>query len=452
MSASFRGHLSLAVDGSGNVYVGDSGHGRVRKVTGDGIITTVAGNGSPFGSDGGQATASGLSPAGIALDGGGNLYIVDTGTARIRKVSPGGIISTIAGNGYTSYFGDGGPATLATISNANDVAVDTGGNLYIAESNRIQMVGTNGVINSIAGGTTPSPSVSVTGIASGRNGQIYVAINSGIGLMAATGKTFFPPPMVIAYRTASDFPPISTTLGQGGWVEIIGSYLSSTWRSWASTDFSGINAPISLDGTSVTIGGQPAFISYVSPGQINAQVPTNSGTGRQPMVITTKTGTATTLEPLGIPLGPTINPSAPGLLAPISFPSLVGLGARTLAAVFPDGVTYVLPTGFIPGVPSRPARGGDTITLYGIGFGPVNPSTPAGQIVQASNALQLPLQVYLPSLGNAALSVSYAGMVPGVVGLYQFNVTLPKTIPTPYTLLVVTLEGVTAGGAFLSTQ
>jgi uncharacterized protein (TIGR03437 family) len=199
----------------------------------------------------------------------------------------------------------------------------------------------------------------------------------------------------------------------------------------------------------VTIGGQSAFISYISPGQINAQVPTSIGTGPQPMVVTTKAGTTSTLGENGGALGPIINPSAPSILSPLSFPGLPGVFARPMVAVFPDGVTYALPTGFIPGVPSRPAKGGDTITFYGVGFGAVTPNTPAGQIAQTSNDLQLPVQV---SVGTGTVPVSYAGLVPGVVGLYQFNVTLPKTIATPYAGVSVTVGGVYAAGGVLSTQ
>jgi uncharacterized protein (TIGR03437 family) len=100
-----------------------------------------------------------------------------------------------------------------------------------------------------------------------------------------------------------------------------------------------------------------------------------------------------------------------------------------VVALFPDGVTYVLPTGAIPDVQSRPAKAGDTITLYGIGFGPTTPSTSAGQVTPASNSLALPVKITL-SYGefNTPLqaTTTYTGLAPGIVGLYQFNVVIPQ--------------------------
>ncbi len=100
-------------------------------------------------------------------------------------------------------------------------------------------------------------------------------------------------------------------------------------------------------------------------------------------------------------------------------------GISYAAAVFSDGTTYVLPTGAIAGVPSRPAQAGDTITFYGVGFGPTTPSTPAGQIVQAGNTLISKLQVFFDDTSFPG-TVTYAGLAPGYLGVYQFNVTVPK--------------------------
>src|SRR5207249_3913068 len=136
----------VAVDGAGNLFIADTGNQRIRKVSPAGTITTVAGNGTfgPSG-DGGPATSAQLSyPAGVAVDGAGNLFIVDTGNQRIRKVSPAGMITTVAGNGTYGPSGDGGAATSAQFgfSGPTDVAVDSAGNLFIADSgnNRIREV------------------------------------------------------------------------------------------------------------------------------------------------------------------------------------------------------------------------------------------------------------------------------------------------------------------------
>jgi hypothetical protein len=148
----------MAADGAGNLYIATPGGSRVRMVSPDGIITTIAGTGiQGFSGDGGPATSARLrSPTGIAVDGAGNLYIADPHDNRIRKVTPAGIISTVAGNGVSGFSGDGGPATSAQLSEPGDVAVDGAGNLFILDSlnNRIRKVTPDGVIATVAGNGT----------------------------------------------------------------------------------------------------------------------------------------------------------------------------------------------------------------------------------------------------------------------------------------------------------
>jgi uncharacterized protein (TIGR03437 family) len=142
----------IALDVAGDLYIADAGNNRVRKISG-GVITTIAGNGQRgFAGDGGPAMSASLSyPYGIALDSAGNLYIADGGNSRIRKVSRG-IITTVAGNGTAGFSGDGGPATLAAINGPGGLAVDTAGNLLISEenNNRIRKV-SSGIITTVAG-------------------------------------------------------------------------------------------------------------------------------------------------------------------------------------------------------------------------------------------------------------------------------------------------------------
>ena len=126
-----------------------------------------------------------------------------------------------------------------------------------------------------------------------------------------------------------------------------------------------------------------------------------------------------------------------GLLAP---PAFILKGSQNVVALFANTLTYVLPVNLAGVVTSR-ARAGDTITLYGIGFGTVTPDTPAGQIVQQTNALQSALQVFFAGI---PASVSYAGFAPGYVGLYQFNVLVPTVAASDTVPLTFTLAG-TAG-------
>ncbi|HVA99235.1 MAG TPA: PKD domain-containing protein, partial [Bacteroidia bacterium] len=146
----------VAVDASGNVYIGDYGNNRIREVNySTGIITTIAGNGTAgFSGDGGAATAAELNnPQGVAVDTYGNVYIADFINSVIRKVNTSGIISTIAGNTTMGYLGDGSAATAAELSGPVSVAIDASGNVYIGDYNNnvIRKVNTSGIISTIAG-------------------------------------------------------------------------------------------------------------------------------------------------------------------------------------------------------------------------------------------------------------------------------------------------------------
>jgi sugar lactone lactonase YvrE len=125
----------LAFDARGDLYLSEAGNSRIRRIDTNGIITTVAGNGSRgFGGDGGAATAAKLnSPWGLALDAAGNLYIADAGNGRIRRVDPSGIITSVAGDGVSGYDGDGGPATATALNYPTGVAVDGGGDVFVSE-------------------------------------------------------------------------------------------------------------------------------------------------------------------------------------------------------------------------------------------------------------------------------------------------------------------------------
>ncbi len=153
--AQLRSPSGVAVDDSDNLYIADTGNHRVRKVDSMGTISTIAGTGERgFGGDGGPAVQAQLaSPSGVAVDGAGNLFIADTRNQRIRKVDSSGTISTVAGTGEFGFGGDGGPATEAQLSNPAGMAVDGAGNLYIADlrDHRIRKVDSTGTISTVAG-------------------------------------------------------------------------------------------------------------------------------------------------------------------------------------------------------------------------------------------------------------------------------------------------------------
>ena len=381
---------SVAVDAAGNVYIADTNNSRILKVVPSGsitITTTIAGLDSGawgYSGDGGPATSAQLNyPFGVALDAAGNLFIADTNNQRIRRVSAAtGVITTVAGTRFSRYTGDGGSATSAELSFPRVVLVDPHGNIYVSDTQ-------NQVIRLM---TAAAPAI--TGVIS----------SSGFGGFKAVAP--------------------------GTFIEIYGSNLAADTLNWGNF-FSGGNAPTSLAGTKVTIGGQPAFIAYAGPGQVNALVPSNVGTGPQQVTVTTAIGTSS-------PFTVTVNPTAAGMLAP-GYLNIGGV--QYVGALFSDYQTFVAPPGVIPGYVSRRAKPGDVIVIFGIGFGPVTPNIPAGQIYSGNSQLATapPLQIFF---GSTPATLQYSGLAPSLVGVYQLNVVVPNIAPSDAVPVTFTLGGV----------
>jgi sugar lactone lactonase YvrE len=190
-AASFKLPTGGAVDAAGNVYVADQGNNRIRKITAAGVVTTLAGAAAGY-VDGTGTAASFSDPRAVAVDKAGNVYVADGINQRIRKVTPAGVVTTLAGSG-TFAFTDGTGAA-ASFANPSDVAVDLAGNVYVADrgNHAIRMVTATGIVSTVAG--TGSPSFSSfdnpTGIAVDLAGNVYVADTSNhrIQRVAASGK------------------------------------------------------------------------------------------------------------------------------------------------------------------------------------------------------------------------------------------------------------------------
>jgi uncharacterized protein (TIGR03437 family) len=218
----------------------------------------------------------------------------------------------------------------------------------------------------------------------------------------------------------------------GSWLEIKGASLATDKRLWTGNDFSGANAPTKLDGTSSFINSKSAYVYYISSEQIDVQAPADPATGNAHITVSNCAGTSApiSLEKRAI---------APGLLAPASF--RVGdlrSGKQYLVALFPDSSVYVGNEGFISGIASRPAKPGDRIITYGVGFGDVVPAIDPGIVVAGGN--NIPNLTF--QFGSAPATVEYAGLVPGNIGLYQFNVVVPD-VPDGDQQITVKVNGVT---------
>jgi uncharacterized protein (TIGR03437 family) len=305
---------------------------------------------------------------------------------------------------YTYKFNWTAPAT-----NVGTVTLYVAGN---AVTGQLVVSNTNTYTSSLqlspsAGGTTPPPANTPT-------------ITSG-GVVSAGAFGGF------------------TSAAPGSWIEIYGTNLAASTYSWAGSDFNGTAAPTKINGVTVTIGGQPCYVSYTSAGQINAQVPANVGTGPQPIVVTNANGSSA-------PYTMTVNALQPGLLAPAAF--IVG-GKQYVGAFNATQTSFIMPPGAVPGVSSAYAKPGDIVVIYGVGFGGVTPSTVlgAGQIVGAANSLANPFSV---SIGGANAPLAYYGLAAGFVGLYQFNITVPQIANNDFAPLTFSLAG-SAGSQTLYT-
>src|ERR1700722_17329808 len=180
-SAQFNLPLGLTLDSSGNMYIVDSVNQRIRKISG-GNISTVAGNGTGgYTGDGAAATsAEMLNPSSVAVDSSGNLYIADTANHVIRMVTSGGTISTFAGSNVGGYAGDGGPAIDAELEFPTGVAVDKGGNVYIADSgNNVIREISGGNINTIVGGVAGQLLNDPESVLVDSSGNLYISEQSG---------------------------------------------------------------------------------------------------------------------------------------------------------------------------------------------------------------------------------------------------------------------------------
>jgi hypothetical protein len=189
------------VDASDNLYIADSGNNRLRKVGTNGIISTVAGNATNgYWGDGGAATNAELNyPAGVALDPVGNLFIVDRLNNRIREIATDGLITTAAGNGTAAFSGDGGAATNACVNEPSGMAVDSSGDLFIADTgnNRIREV-----IN-------PGPTLQLTNISAANAGAYDVVVANAYGSVTSR----------VAVLTVA-LPPLAASLNGGQGVQL----------------------------------------------------------------------------------------------------------------------------------------------------------------------------------------------------------------------------------------
>jgi uncharacterized protein (TIGR03437 family) len=427
---------ALAVDALGNLYFADSTNQRVRRIGVNGVITTVAGNGvDGFSGDGGSAVSASLGfPLGVAFDNAGNLYVADGDNNRIRRIAPGGIISTVAGNGHGGFSGDGGPATAASLNIPSDVAVDSAGNLYIADAgdNRVRKVDTAGIITTVAGTGTdgysgdggPSTQAMLNypwGLAVDGAGTVYISdrVNSRVRIISG-------PPMGApsiqssAALNAASFR--NQALAPGETVTLFGSNFALGRAAAPSAPL-----PTTLGQTRVTFNGISAPLFYLSPGQINAQVPFEVGAGVVSIQVT-RGGSASAISTSQV------SASSPGIF-------IMDQSTSAGAILHAD---FSLVSG------ASPARAGEIVAIYATGLGALQSPVKTGDA--APNGPRPTASIPTVSVGGLPAVVSYSGLAPGFVGLYQVNVTIPAGLQPGLQPVQINMGGTASNTATVATR
>jgi uncharacterized protein (TIGR03437 family) len=503
--------IDVAVDGSSNLYVADFTNNRIRKVTPDGKITTVAGNGMPgYTGDGGPATAATLFlPSGVAVDATGNLYIADTGNSVVRRVTPGGLITTIAGSGVgIPASGDGGVATSAQMSPLH-VALDAAGNIYVSDSlnDRIRMLtpktvtaaslalvsgnnqsgapgatlssnlvvkisdsSKNPVPNVIvnfavtpagAAVVTPSPAItladgtaSVSVVLGNQTGAITVTASvSGLTSVAfsLTAKPAVSPtaPLISSGGVVSAglSLPAVTAVSPNAIVSIFGQNFApaGTSSQVGTGDLVNGKLPTTFAGVCVNFGSVPAPILAVFPTQLNVVVP-QIPPGPTSIQVTNKCGTAT--QETSVAVTATAQAAAPEFF----YFTHNADGTAPIAAL--DAVTgaYIGKSGLLAGVTFTPATPGEYLTLFATGFGATNPAVNPGDLPAGAAAVIAPVTVTIGTTTLTPSAILYAG-VTSYAGLYQLNLQVPDGIASGNQPVVISIGGVPSpASAYITVQ
>ena len=419
ISADINGPTGVTIDSAGNVYIADTGNSLIRKVDKNGTITSYIGSTGP--------TAGRLNhPTGIWMDSANTLFVADTGNRRIIKFA-NNVFTVVAGTGVAGFSGDNGPALTATFNNPTGLAGDAAGNLYIGDSNngRIRKITPDGKIFTIAGRGGSSYS--------GDNGP---ALSAGLSFprgvtVDSAGKVYIADTQNHVIRVLTATLPAITPGGVGNAASFAAKLSPGSLATVFGTGFGSTTAqpeeplPTTLNGVSVLVNGKASPIYYLSPGQINFQVPWSSPTsGTASVVVNIAGGNSNTIS---VPF----STAAPGLF------------------YLPGGAAIVQNQDYSLNEAGNPAARGSTIIAYLTGSGPLSLAQTDGVAAPGSTLVNMTAP-YSATIGSASAQVSFAGLAPGYIGLVQMNIVVPTTLAPGTYPLSVTVAGDTSNSATIA--
>ena len=423
ISANLNTPTAVAFDSAGNYYIADNGNSLIRKVDTSGIITTYVGA-----SGGTNGTAGKLSaPNGLWLDPSGALYIADSGHNRLARYVAPSAFSNFAGTEAALFSGDGGPALSAALNKPTGLTMDAAGNIYLADTNnsRIRKITPDGIITTIAGsrligysgdgGNATSAALSYPrSIVVSPNGTVYIADtgNHAIRVLTPTYPT-------IGSNGVTNAASYAPRISPGAIASIFGTGFGNS--TFVADD--GLAWPTSTTNlVSVKVNGVAAPLDYVSPVQINFQVPWATPTTGTVNVAVMVNGGSSNIA--AVPVAT----AAPGLF------------------VLPSGQAAVLNPDYSINDPSNPAQAGTTIFAYLTGSGPVSPAAADG-VPASTTSLVYAQASNSATIDNLPATVSFAGLAPGFVGLVQMNIVVPTGLAPGTYPLSVTIDGQTSNAA-----
>ena len=491
--------FDIAIDSRSNLYVADRFNNRIRKIAPDGTISTIAGTGAfGYSGDGGLATNALLqSPSGIAVDAAGNIFITDHGNAVVRRITPSGLITTIAGSGtFTPSAGDGGLANSAQLDPVR-IAADSSGNLYVTDTfnDRVRKLTPKAVTpaaikivsgdnqTAIAGASLSAPlviqvtdntgaavpGVVVTFSASPAGSATFtltnaitlpdgtastkVTLSSAVGPVSINVTSAGVPGVSFSVTSAAAVSPTAPKIASGG---VVGAGLSNpavkavspngiatifgekfapsgTAKQVSTDDLVNGRIPTSLSGVCVLVGNQRAPVLTVFPGQLNIQVP-QLAPGNTGVQVIANCDTPQA-ERSNVEMV-TIQPASPEFFYFLQSAD----GHNPIAALNAVTGGYIGSPGLLAGLSFTPAKSGDILTLFATGLGATDPAFAPGELPGGAAQVTGTVGITIGKVPLDAADILYVGVTQNA-GLYQVNLRVPAGVPDGDDSVVIQIGG-----------